>query len=144
MSIEEWFEKAIAYFSDDMSAEETKLFEDETASSEELSRLMQLWKTTDTEAAIYENFKEEATAIIATHQRLKQSFVKEQPVQEFSITPHARAKRTREIKFSIGQWIAVAAIISGIIFGIELLLPELKNKPSVVQTNVPQTTPDRP
>ena len=142
MSVEQWFEKAIAYFSDDMTPEEIKLFEVETASSEELSRLMQLWKSTDEEATLYENFKEETAALIATHQRLKQDFVEKQTIRELSTTPHITVKRSRQIKFSIWQWVAVAAVISGITLGIELLIPELQKKPSVAQTNIPQTTPD--
>jgi hypothetical protein len=59
---------------DTMSAEEIKHFEAETAASEELSQLMQLWKTTDAEAAIYERFQRRSAALIATHQKLKHEF----------------------------------------------------------------------
>src|SRR5947207_9349838 len=110
MSKEEWFEKAIAYFSDAMSAEEIEHFEAETATSEELAQLMQLWKTTDAEATIYEESKEEATALVATHQRLKRNFVDEQTAYKLSTAENKTVKRGRKIKFSIWQWIAVAAV----------------------------------
>src|SRR4249919_2990171 len=105
MSKEEWFEKATAYFSDAMTAEELKLFETETAASKELSQLMQLWRSTDAEAAIYERSKEEAAAFIATHQRLKHDFVDEPPANKFSTRGKETTKNARNIKFSVWQWV---------------------------------------
>src|SRR6185369_16718199 len=99
MSKEEWFDKATAYFGDAMNAEEIKHFEAETAANEELSQLMQLWKTTDAEAVIYERFKEEVAALIVTHQKLKHDFVDEQPVHKFSATENETIKNVRKIKF---------------------------------------------
>ena len=142
MSKEEWFEQAIAYFSDTMSAEEIEHFEAETVASEELSQLMLLWKTTDAEGAIYERSKEEAAALIATHQKLKHDFVDEQAVYKFSATENETIKNVRKIKFSVWQWIAVAAIITGIIVGMELFMPSPQKKTSVVQNNASQNNID--
>jgi len=142
MSKEEWFDKATAYFSDAMTAEEIKHFEAETAASEELSQLMQLWKTTDAEAAIYERFKVEGAALIATHQKLKHNFVEEQPAYKFSTRENEAIKNVRKIKFSVWQWVAVAAVITGIILGIELFMASPEKKTSVVQSNTPKKNVD--
>jgi len=138
MSKEKWFEKAIAYFGDAMTAEEIKHFEAETAGSDELSQLMQLWKTTDAEAAIYERSKKEVAAFIATHQKLKHDFVDEQAAYKVSAKENETIKNVRKVKFSVWQWVAVAALITGIILGIELFMPPQQKKTSVVQNNTPQ------
>jgi tetratricopeptide (TPR) repeat protein len=142
MNKEEWFEKATAYFNDAMTAEEIKLFETETAASEELSQLMQLWKTTDAEAAIYERYKEQAAAFIATHKKLQHDFVDEQTVYKFSTTENETIKNVRKIKFSVWQLIAVAALIIGIILGIELFISSPKKEASVARKNTPRSNVD--
>jgi len=142
MSTEQWFEKATAYFSNTMTAEEMRLFETETAANEELSQLMQLWKITDAEAAIYERSKEDAAALIATHQKLKHDFVDEQTAYEFSTTENKRRRPLLKIKFSVWQWVAVAAILTGIIISIELFIPSTGKKTPVVQTTIPKNKAD--
>src|SRR6188508_2039542 len=119
MTTEQWLDKAIIYFSGVMPAGEAALFEKETAASEELSQLMRLWKTTDKEAAMMEQHTTEAAAFIATHQKLKADFI--EPIANEPIHDAERiAAPAKRMKFSTRQWIAVAAVITGIIFLVEL------------------------
>src|SRR5215471_14222576 len=115
MTTEQWFEKAIAYFGGDMTTEDTQLFEKETAASEELSQLMQLWKNTDEEATIYEQYNKDAEAFISTHQKLKAEFTGE-ATGTLSNEADVITLPKKKIKFSTWQWVAVAAGITGIIF----------------------------
>jgi tetratricopeptide (TPR) repeat protein len=119
MTTEEWFEKATAYFNGSMTTEEVQLFEAETAASEELSQLMQLWKNTDEEAAIYVQDRQAADAFIATHQKLKKTFINDTGADEFSTD-------ARQLNFSLWKWVAAAAVITGTIFMINLLIPSSK------------------
>ena len=128
MTTEQWFEKAIAYFNGTMTTEEAQLFEKETAGSAELSQLLQLWKDTDAEAAIYEQHKEDAAAFIATHQKLKKDFFYEQP-----IPTGTKEIAAGKLKFSIWKWIAAAAAITGIIFTLKMLWPSPEKSPPFAQ-----------
>ena len=132
MTTEQWFEKAITYFNGSMSAEEAQLFEMETAASEELSQLMQLWKNTDAEAAIYEQNKDAAAAFITTHQKLKADFITDQQASESS----TGAIAVTSGKFSIWKWVAVAAALTGIFLMIRLLVPSPKNNIPVAQHKI--------
>jgi len=110
MTTEQWFEKAITYFNGSMSAEEAQLFEMETAASEELSQLMQLWKNTDAEAAIYEQNKDAAAAFITTHQKLKADFITDQQASESSTG--AIAVTSGKFSFRAGPAAGTAAALS--------------------------------
>lgn len=131
MTTEEWFEKATAYFNGAMSNEETQLFEMETAADHELYQLMQLWRNTDAEGALYAQHKEGADAFIATHQKLKEAFFNEDQAGKFFSL--ATAAEGRGLKFSVWKWIAAAAVITGIVFMIKLLIPAPKNNISLAQ-----------
>ncbi len=139
MSIEQWFEKATVYFSSEMTPEEAALFEAETAANEELSELMQLWKTTDEEAIIYEQSEKDATNFITTHQKLKQDFVKTETSYELPVRENKAIRK--KLKISLWQWVAVAAILMGIVVGIDLLIPS-GNKIPVVRVTSPQKNAD--
>lgn len=139
MSINEWFENATAYFNEEMTTEEARLFETKTAASEELSQLMQLWKNVDAEAVVYEHSKAEAAAFIATHQKLKQELNNEQTGPASRIT-HTKEKPLVRIKLSPWQWTAVAAIIIMVIVGIELFIAPAEKEAPVAQQNLPQKT----
>jgi tetratricopeptide (TPR) repeat protein len=128
MTTEQWFEKAAAYFGGAMTAEEMQDFERETNTDKELSQLMQLWKSTDTEAMLYEKYKEEAEAFIATHKRLKSSFVNENR-DAVTGTLHKKPSPLKNLRFSVWQWAAVAAVILGIIFLADLFLAPKNNTP---------------
>ena len=130
MRTEQWFEKATAYFNGTMTAEESRLFEKETAENEELSQLMQFWKDTDAEAAVYEQYKEGAAALIATHQKLKAEFIKEH-ADELSTGTNKRL--AGKSTFSVWKWIAVAAAITGIIFVLKIFAPSSQNNTRVAQ-----------
>jgi tetratricopeptide (TPR) repeat protein len=138
MTTEQWLDKAIIYFSGAMPAEEAALFEKETAASEELSQLMKLWRTTDKEAAIMEQHTTEAAAFIATHQKLKADFI--EPVATPALNDGAQMVPVRKIKMPALQWIAVAAVLTGVIFMVELIISN-NNKPgSSNSTNAGNTT----
>lgn len=130
MTREEWFENAIAYFSGTMSAEEAVSFEKETAASEELSQLMQLWEITDAEAIVYEQNKEAADAFIATHQKLKPDFAGQEAIHSSIATPIANIS---DKKVTAWKWIAVAAAITAISIMVKMLAPGIKNQPAFVQ-----------
>lgn len=137
MTTTQWFEQATAYFGGAMTAGEMQVFEKETAADEQLSQLMQLWKTTDTEAALYEKFKDEAAALMATHERLKPSFI-----EKNSDSPEINAPVRRPLSsmhFSIWQWAAVAAVLMGIIFIADLLLAPQKEQ-AVAHQQAPADT----
>ena len=110
MNTEEWFDKAIAYFNGLMTNEQTQLFEKETAASEELSKLMQTWKTTDEEAALYEKNRKETEAFINTHQKLKSDFVNDDV-------------KVKKLKYSPWRWVAIAAAVTGIIMLMKIFTP---------------------
>jgi len=110
MNTEEWFDKAIAYFNGMMTTEQAQLFEKETAASEELSKLMQTWKTTDEEAALYEKNRQETEAFIYTHQKLKSDFVNDDV-------------KVKKLKYSPWRWVAIAAAVTGIIMLMKIFTP---------------------
>lgn len=120
MTTEEWFDKATAYFGGAMTEEEMLRFEKETGSSEELSALMKLWKDTDDEAALYEQYKTEADALMATHQKLKAGFI--EPGEDTSLNDTVQMiAPSKRVKMSTRQWIAIAAVLTGVIFLVELI-----------------------
>jgi tetratricopeptide (TPR) repeat protein len=139
MTTEQWFEKAAAYFGGAMTAEEIQDFERETNADKELSQLMQLWKRTDTEAMLYEKYKEEAGAFIATHNRLKPNFVKKEQ-DAVTGTLHKKPSALKNLRFSIWQWAAVAAVILGIIFLADLFLAPKNNAPVAQQKTTTDTS----
>ena len=110
MNTEEWFDKAIAYFNGTMTTEQAQLFEKETAASEELSKLMQTWKTTDEEAALYEINRHETEAFISTHQKLKRDFI----IDDVKV---------KKLKYYPWRWVAIAAAVTGIILLMRIFTP---------------------
>ena len=110
MNTEEWFDKAIAFFNGTMTTEQAQLFEKETAASEELSKLMQTWKTTDEEAALYEINRQETEAFISTHQKLKSDFVNDDV-------------KVKKLKYFPWRWVAIAAAVTGIILLMRIFTP---------------------
>jgi hypothetical protein len=110
MNTEEWFDKAIAYFNGTMTTEQAQLFEKETAASEELAKLMQAWKTTDEEAALYEKNRQETDVFIQTHQKLKSDFVNDDA-------------KVKKLKYSPWRWVAIAAAVTGIIILMRIFTP---------------------
>jgi tetratricopeptide (TPR) repeat protein len=100
---------------------------------------MQLWKSTDTEAMLYEKYKEEAEAFIATHKRLKSSFVNENR-DAVTGTPHKKPSPLKNLRFSAWQWAAVAAVILGVIFLADLFLAPKNNAPVAQQKTATDTS----
>src|SRR5215813_7736511 len=100
MTTEQWLESATAYFGGNMTNEEMQLFEMETAADEELSQLMQLWKNIDVEAAVYEKYKEEAEAFIATHHKLKDEFVNDEENKSTIVTKE-ESTSSKKLRFSV-------------------------------------------
>jgi len=116
MKTEEWFERAIAYFNGTMSTEEAQHFEKESAADNELSKLMELWISTDEDATLYEQNKEEADALIKTHQKLKGDFV-------------IGNNKTLTIKYPIWKWVSIAAAVTGIVVLMTIFISPSKDKP---------------
>ena len=128
MTREQWFEKAQAYFNGDMSPEEARLFETETAAIDDLSQLMQLWKTSDAEAIVYEQNRSGAADFIKTHQKLKSEFlgVEEKPSTFTEMDVDSASPARRKLK-----WVAIAAGVAGIIILVGLLRPSNRNNARV-------------
>jgi tetratricopeptide (TPR) repeat protein len=105
-----------------MTAEERQLFETETAASEELSQLMQLWKTTDAEASLYEKYREDASSFVSMHQKLKADFI-----------GRKNAKPPVKINTSLLKWVAIAAALTGIFFAVTLLIPSSQKDITVAE-----------
>src|SRR5690349_7591517 len=87
MTTEQWRIQAIEYFNGSMTAEEARIFETETAKSEELTELMNLWNLTDVEASIYETYKMEADDLRATHARIRKELAGKQPAYVRKLMP---------------------------------------------------------
>jgi len=130
MNTEQWFQNAQAYFNGTMTTEEAQLFEKETAASDELSQLMQLWKCTDAEAAMYEQHKEDAAAFITTHQKLKAGFIGEQTNE---IPDSTKEISTAKHTIQIWKWVAAAAAITAAFFMVEKLKTPSATNPPLAQ-----------
>jgi cytochrome c-type biogenesis protein CcmH/NrfG len=102
MTTEQWRIQAIEYFNGSMTAEEARMFETETAKSEELTELMNLWKLTDVEASIYETYKTEADDLRATHARIRKELAGKQTAPVRKLMPW--------------KMLAAAAVLACIIF----------------------------
>ena len=110
MKTEEWIEKATAYFNGSMSTEEAQFFEKETAASEELSKLMQLWKATEEEGIYFEQNRDAAAVLLNTHEKLKRDFTGDDG-------------KVKSIKYSPWRWVAIAAVAAGIIILMKVFVP---------------------